>query len=588
MFKKLDTLLVKTFLPPFFMAFGVVMFVFTMQTMWKFIDDIIGKGASAAMIIEFVFYLSLGLMPTALPAAILLSTLYIMGNLSERYELTSMKSAGISIWRIMRPLIAACGIVSVFSFICSNYIAPTANLKFKTRLYNFKSQKLALSLNEGVFNDDFRNYAIRIDEKDDKTDQIKNIMLYDHSLENRNRTKIIMADEGYMDLKSDERYLIMNLENGRQYQEMEEAKGRKPKDPRKYPYLRIKFKKLEKYLDLKEFEMRDTDEDVFKDQEQMMSTRQLIYEMDTMQQKIGEKRKYLAKTLSSYYHFVKTSDSTSYYIPMSKTIGRKNSANTNQNKYTPPKRNNQAFKGKNDTGKKAPSPTLKRPDNKQQSMTPKETKGKNQRPPRQPVQPKRANPAKPSSSNPPKSRKPNKKAEKIIDAQFLGKPATFAEILTPQHRKAMVDRAMTAVKSVKEKSRSDMAKVKILQDKHYRYGYQIHLKFSLAVACMIFLFIGAPLGAIIRKGGFGYPILFGVFLFVLFVALLTVFKKLGDNGSLPHYSMPAWIPVLIFFIPCFFLTLGAVRDVKAMNMDALENWAKNIRLVKVVLRFMGG
>jgi lipopolysaccharide export system permease protein len=564
------------------MAFGVVMFVFTMQTMWKFVDDIIGKGASAAMIVEFVFYLSLGLMPTALPAAILLSSLYIMGNLSERYELTSMKSAGISIWRIMRPLIAVCGIISVFSFICSNYIAPTANLKFKTRLYNFKSQKLALSLNEGVFNDDFRNYAIRIDEKDDETDQIKNIMLYDHSLENRNRTKIIMAEEGYMDLESDERFLIMNLENGRQYQEMEEAKGRKPSDPRKYPYLRIKFKKLEKYLDLKEFEMRDTDEDVFKEQEQMMSMRQLIYEMDTMQQKIVKKKKYLTNTLSTYYHFVKTSDSTSYYIPMAETIGRKNSST--KNKYTSPKKESLDFKGKKNKGKKAPSPALKRPDTKKQKPT-KSTKPvkKKQRSARQPANPKRGSPA----SSPTPIKKKLAKKYKIAKVKFLGKPATFEEILMPKHRANMLDRATTALKSVKDKSLSDVAKVQILRDKHYRYGYQVHLKFSLAAACMIFLFIGAPLGAIIRKGGFGYPILFGVFLFVLFVALLTVFKKLGEGGSLPYYWMPAWIPVIIFFIPCFFLTLGAVKDVKAMNMDALESWMKGSRIVKLITRLMG-
>jgi lipopolysaccharide export system permease protein len=552
--------------------------------MWKFVDDIIGKGASAAMIVEFVFYLSLGLMPTALPAAILLSSLYIMGNLSERYELTSMKSAGISIWRIMRPLIAVCGLISVFSFICSNYIAPTANLKFKTRLYNFKSQKLALSLNEGVFNDDFRNYAIRIDEKDDKTDQIKNIMLYDHSLENRNRTKIIMAEEGYMDLESDERFLIMNLENGRQYQEMEEAKGRKASDPRKYPYLRIKFKKLEKYLDLKEFEMRNTDEDIFKDQEQMMSTRQLVYEMDTMQQKIEDKKKHIFTTLSSYYHFIKTSDSTSYYIPMSETIGRKNSG-TNYNKKTSSKKKVLDIKG----GKKIPSPELKRPNAKKQKPRdiPKPT-SKSQRSSRKPVNSQRGSPTKkPKPVSPTDVKKPAKKEDKIVKANFLGKPVTFEEIFMPKHRSNMLDRSMTSVKSVKDKSLSDVAKVKILKNKYYRYGYQIHLKFSLAAACMIFLFIGAPLGAIIRKGGFGYPILFGVFLFVLFVALLTVFKKLGDNGSLPYYWMPAWIPVLIFFIPCFFLTLGAVKDVKAMNMEALENWIKGVRVVKLLARLMG-
>lgn len=610
---------------------GVVMFVFTMQSMWKFIDDIIGKGASVGMIIEFVFYLSLSLVPLALPAGILLASLYLMGNLSEKYELTSMKSAGISLWRILWPLIASCIIISIFSFICSNYIVPKANLKFRTRLYNFKSQKLALSLNEGIFNDDFKNYSIRIDEKNEETNDIKGIMLYDHSVENRNRTKIIMAEKGKINMESDERFMIMELDEGRQYQEMAEAKGTKPTDPRKYPYLRIKFDRLEKYLDLKEFEMKDTDEKIFKEQGTMMSLNQLIYEMDTMGQKMDEKRKYLSASVSSYFHFVKTSDSTSYYIPMAQTIDRKieTKVTSQKNKYRSSnsskkaieqvekaKKSSKDWRSKNipesklerpkklnngggDTPKKLPPPKLERPKKlqgkelggktgkKDKPAIPKAPNPKNVSPPiPSPNKKQMASRAEAEAKAKAKAKVNNNKSvrDKIINETKLnGKPESFEEVMMPRHRENMRDRAAAATKAIKDKGESNILKIANLQAKQNKYNYEIHLKFSLAAACLVFLFIGAPLGAIIRKGGFGYPILVGVLLFVIFVALVTVFKKLGESDTLSS-PMAAWIPVFIFFVPCFFLTIGAVRDAKVMNMDAMEAWFKRLRIVKFIVR----
>ncbi len=193
MIKRIDKLLGASFIPPFFLAFFIAMFVLLMQQLWKYIDDIIGKGASIWMILEFIFYLSVSLIPTAMPVAILLSSLMIMGNFSERYELTSLKSAGVSLWRIMRSMIVITIGISIFSFFCSNNILPVAMLKFKARLINFKTQKLALSLEKEVFNDDFKNYAIRIKDKNPETGEINGILMYDHTNPHRNKTKVIMA-----------------------------------------------------------------------------------------------------------------------------------------------------------------------------------------------------------------------------------------------------------------------------------------------------------------------------------------------------------------------------------------------------------
>ncbi len=549
--KKLDRLLIKAFIPPFLASFGLVMFVFTMQTMWKFIDDILGKGAGVAMIIEFIFYLSMGLVPFSLPAAILLSSVMVMGSTAEHYELTSMKSAGISLWRIMWPLIGIGILIGTFSFVCNNNIVPVANLKFKTRLYNFKTKKLALSLEEGVFNDDFRNFSIRIDKKYE-SGKLEKIMLYDHSAENRNRTKIIMADDGKMETEADGRYLIMHLNNGKQYQELEEEKGRKKTDPRKYPYLRLTFGELEKYMDMKEFDMKDVNEDVFKDQERMMSVRQLWWQLDTMDIKMQERAKNVNKTILNALHFIKTSDSTSFYLPLAEAGDRELSQLYNLNK------NNKSNKGIQ--GPKPLNPNRKEPNI--------------------PSQLKRPGPPKPKTKPSKKEKKSPIEDEdkmKIISWKLNGNPKNIEDVFSAKHKKQMLTRTLSNVKSIESRINDYNLKLKNMDLKKDRYIYEIHMKFALAVACLVFLFIGAPLGAIVRKGGFGLPVLFGTILFVAFIALVTVFQKISEAGTISP-ELAAWTPVFIYAIPCVLLTRGAIRDAKAMNLDLMVNTISNFLL----------
>jgi len=146
--KKIDKLLLTSFFPPFVVTFFIALFVLIMQTLWVYIDDIIGKGASLGMITEFMFYLSISHFIMALPIAVLISSVMVMGNLAEHYELSSMKSAGLSLLRVMRPLMFACAGVAVFSWITANFLTPVANLKFKSRLYDMRKQKPTLNMEE--------------------------------------------------------------------------------------------------------------------------------------------------------------------------------------------------------------------------------------------------------------------------------------------------------------------------------------------------------------------------------------------------------------------------------------------------------
>ena len=163
--KTLDRLLLTSFIPPFFMTFFIAIFVLIMQFLWTYVDDIIGKGVELSVILELLFYQSLALMPMAVPLATLISSVMVMGGLGERYELASMKSAGISLTRTMAPLMAVAGFVAIFSFCAANWLIPIANLQFKSRLYDIRKQKPMLSFTEGAFNNELTGFVMRIGKK---------------------------------------------------------------------------------------------------------------------------------------------------------------------------------------------------------------------------------------------------------------------------------------------------------------------------------------------------------------------------------------------------------------------------------------
>ncbi len=216
--KKIDFLLVKSFIPPFIVTFFIALFVLIMQTLWLYIDQIMGKGADFLTLVEMIFYLSVSLIPMALPLATLISSIMVLGNLAEHYELVTLKSAGVPLLRVMRPLMFMTMGVSVFSFICSNNFIPVSNLKFKSRLHDIKQQKPTFSIEEKVFNDDFNDFVIRVGEKKADGKGIKDILIYDQKKTKEGKISQTFAKEGEMYTTDDRRFFIMNKYNGTQYE----------------------------------------------------------------------------------------------------------------------------------------------------------------------------------------------------------------------------------------------------------------------------------------------------------------------------------------------------------------------------------
>lgn len=511
--KKIDKYLLSSFIGPFVVSFGIALFVLVMQFLWLYIDEIAGKGVSILILLELIGYMSISTFPMALPIAVLIASVMVMGNLAERYELSSMKSAGIPLIRIMRGLILICAGVSVFSYYCSDFLIPVANLKFKSRLYDIRRQKPALTLEKGIFNEDFRQFVIRIGDKEKDGETIRNVMIEDQSNLSKAKFNQILADSGQMFTTQEKRFFVMNLFNGTQYQEPG-TPGAPQKQ--KYPFIRTNFRSWTKVWDMKEFEMVRTGEDRFSGQRSMLSMNELRANMDSLQIKIK------------------------------------------------------------DGGQMAVDDILT--NLKRKIEAPKVTK-----PPAAPAEPKKKLDAKTIQAR--------LKAEEIrknrasttgpvLPKQVLTKPlkeyGSLAETFRSEDSFNLLKEAKTQASVSKSVVETRMAQTDSRRKEWVKTGYELYIKYSFALVCFVFLFIGAPMGAIIRKGGFGYPILVSITFFVTFIFLTILCRKLAES----YVMTPFWAAMM----PCIglmpiglYLTRKAMNDSQMFSTERLERFIYNLR-----------
>lgn len=274
--KKLDKLIIKAFLGPFIATFFVTLFVLVMQFLWKYIDDLVGKGLDTGVIMELLLYTTTSLVPLALPLAVLLSSIMTFGNLGESFELVAIKSAGISLLRFIRPLLLVCTGVAMFGFLFSNYVIPVANLKSKSLLWNITNSKPAFNIKQGVFYSELPGYTIKVGKKDADNKTIHQVMVYDRNA-GGGSDKWIIAEKGIMQVSNDKRFLNFVLENGWRYEERGSGYNMA-----RNQLIRQGFKKYTKVLDLTALAMNKVGEENFKDNQQMLNIRQLDKAIDSL------------------------------------------------------------------------------------------------------------------------------------------------------------------------------------------------------------------------------------------------------------------------------------------------------------------
>ncbi len=594
-----------------------------MQTLWVYIDDIAGKGVGFFLMVELLAYMSVSMIPLALPIAVLISSVMVLGNMAERYELSSFKSAGVSLWRVMFPLVFTTFGIATLSFFCSNNLIPVSNLKFKSRLHDIRRQKPTLSLEEGLFNDDFEGYSIRIGKKMPDGQNIKDILLYDHSEAAQGRLVSVTADRGEMFATEDDRYFIMHLYDGNQYSE---PKPTKKEGKENAPFVRTKFKEWYKVFDLDEFEIDRTDEDLFKSHHSMLTIGQLNTALDSIDARMAERIRKMGLSTEKYFYFIDKArkdkvreDARRRKAEQNKKKGRgdvlnpldrastKTDSSKNKISVDPSEKYKNLQKEAAKNGKSSSSNSKKPTVTSPKKVVPKKAKQKSptntpkikNKPPLQAQQKKnRTTPKKkPAPKKKDNKKKNDQKSDKKSDKkkrmaskkepfkQEINKPLseykTIAELFPSEKQSELYDKSKTFARSILSQAEAAIRSNDRMGESRVMHVFELNSKFSMAVACIIFLFIGAPMGAIVKKGGFGWPLLISIIFFMIYI-ILTIFCKNIAERFVIDATLAAWTPCLVIFPIGLTLSFMAMRD---MGVQSLLKVTRVVQLVSRLFKW---
>ena len=474
--------MLRSFLPLFLMTFFICLFIVLMQFLWRYIDDLVGKGLEMHVIGELFFYAALTMVPMALPLAILLASLMTFGNLGERFELTAMKASGISLMKVMRPLIVFIALVAIGAFFFQNYVLPVAQAKMWTLLYSVRQKSPELEIPEGVFYDQIPGYNFYVEEKDRESGTLFDMMIYDVSRGFEN-ARIILADSGHLKLADDKEHLFLQLHSGEQFENLREnsAGG----NSQNQPYRRESFKLKEILL---KFDAN-------------------FNRMDES----GMRNQYVGKNISQLRA---TIDSVTLRVD---SIGAGYARDIKERDY------------------------MRVPYWRERVVDGNRVKMK-----QQPVA---------------------MEAPLDMDALFYKeKPAMVASYLS---------QALLKAQRVKQDYEFKSYAMDADRETIRRHGIEMQKKFTLSFACLIFFFIGAPLGAIIRKGGLGTPLVISVILFIIYYIIDNTGYKMARDGKLEVW-MGMWLSSAILLPLGVFFTYKAMKDSAVFDLDAYKNVVRRL------------
>ena len=301
MFKKLDKLILKAFMWPFLATFFITLFVFMMQILWKYIDDLVGKGLDIFTLTKFLIYASATLVTLALPIAILLSSIMTFGKLGESFELVAIKSSGISLLRFMRPLLFVSIILTGVAFLFANYIAPVANLKFAVIYNDIYRKSPAFDLKDGIFYNGFRGFSIKVGKKEKDKSTLRNVLIYEQAYGVQDNT--IMSESGKMTVSDDKKYLEFRLQNGHRYEEKGDFITTQNE------FISLGFKEYKKLFDLTQLNIQKTSDSLFMNNIRMKTLRQLDKDIDSLKKIPDSLVRRNQSDLKLYIQFEKYKDS---------------------------------------------------------------------------------------------------------------------------------------------------------------------------------------------------------------------------------------------------------------------------------------
>jgi lipopolysaccharide export system permease protein len=497
-----------------------------MQFLWRYIDDLIGKGLEFKIIAELLLYTCASLVPMALPLAILMSSLMTFGNMGEFYELTAIKSSGISLQRIMMPLIILVFFISIGAFFFANEVLPYTNLKMRSLLYDVRNQRPEIQIIPGSFYNGIDGYSVRVDRKNPYTNMMYDVKIYDHT-QNRGNVSVTIADSGRMIVTEDERNLIFTLYHGYSYNELEDEKSYRRR--KTYPHRFDRFDEEQIIIELVGFALTRTDENLFRNHYSMLDLKQLGVMKDSINKDIAEKENIMHQNLVENNYFRRR---TPYYLRHEIPRVKPDSLVPNPYKV----RSLQTMKHRLDT------------------VIPSVTREINEIRPNQKVQSKKSN------TDP-------KLYRNLFDKLTLREKDDILESALSYARSARTY-IISAANSIDAKTRNLR-----------KFEIEWQRKFTIAFACFVFLFIGAPLGAIIRKGGLGLPLVISTLFFIFYYIISLMGEKVVRESIMKDYQ-GMWIASMIFFITGIFLTYKATTDAAILNFETYSNFIQKYLGVK--------
>lgn len=467
--KAIDKFVLKSYVGPMVLTFFIVMFILMMNIVWRYIDELVGKGISFGVIMEFLFYSAATMIPMGIPLATLLAAIMTIGNLGENYELLAMKSAGMSLQRVMKPLIILVSVVAISSFWVANNLVPYSFKKMQSMLYDIRNQRQTIEFKDGQFFNGIPDKSIRVEKQDPKTGLLTGILIYDTS-DNSGNMQTTVAESGYIRLSDDKRFLLVTLFNGANYETTRDARWLDDNVIRQQM-----FKRQDLTIQTEGFDFQRTDMDMFNNA-RTKPLGQLNREIDSLNGVVVNLTARAYEPLMKDYLLIRDQS----------VMGMMDSIATDYS---------------------------------------------------------------------------YKEKVNLLDSVEGYDVYQMKTLLSLASEKARSSRSAVSFDE-------DMTKNTITE--LYRDEVEWHRKVSLPASIMIFFLIGAPLGAIIRKGGFGMPIVVSVLFFVVYYIISISGEKLAMEGSWNSFS-GMWLSVFVLLPMAMYLTYKATNDSNLFNMDWYRN-----------------
>ena len=486
--KRLYSFMLESFLPLFLMTFVISLFLVVMQFLWKYVEDMVGKGLDTNVLLEMFMYAALQLVPLALPLAILLASIMVFGNLGERFELLAIKSAGVPLLKTMKPLIVLIAFISVGAFFYQNYAMPRIQVKFYSLLISIRQKSPELDIPEGVFYKGIDNYNIFVQKKNRKTGMLYDVMIYDVSKGFVNMA-VIVCDSASMKLSDDKLSLAFTMYKGQQFQNFQsENMGADARSREFVPYSRENFKRKQMLIpfdaNFNRMEGSELEESSGASYVSKNSS-ELKFSIDSMTLKMDSLNVVDRKQMKSSSHL-------SFRRSYNEDIDSINSLASNFD------------------------------------VAPVDT---------------------------------------ILFNETFDKQSSIL--------RGAISKAENNNNEFLFRSMSKVNTQRVIN----RHWVEWHRKFTLSFACLIFFFIGAPLGSIIRKGGMGMPIVVSVILFIIYYILDNVGYKMTRDGVWIHW-VGMWFSSFILLPLGVFLTYKAMNDSVILNADAYLGFIKKLFFIR--------